>query len=261
MKIEATAKEAPVTPEAPAEIRRGPGGSVLIDTTPKETPAAETPLIAGKFKTHAELETAYAELEKKLGAPKTEEAPAAPAVTTEADAQATAEKAGVDYAALVTEFGEKGELSEATYKKLTDGGIPKEMVDGYIAGQLAIADQLTSTLASDVGGKEQLSALLNWATTNLSEAEAAAYNAVIDTKNVQAAKDAIAGIKAKFVAANGIEPNLIGGETAPSQGVKPFETNAEMVAAMRDKRYNKDAAYTREVFARVQARIDARKRK
>ena len=48
----------------------------------------------------------------------------------------------------------------------------------------------------------------------------------------------------------GYEPDLIGGRT-PRNDNNPFQTAAEITAAMSDPRYGKDAAYTQSVYARI----------
>ena len=48
----------------------------------------------------------------------------------------------------------------------------------------------------------------------------------------------------------GVEPDLYSGRTA-NAGVTPFRTTAEVVTAMGDPRWEKDAAYTDNVKARL----------
>jgi hypothetical protein len=66
---------------------------------------------------------------------------------------------------------------------------------------------------------------------------------------VAVAKLAVEGLKAKYEAANGVRPALVKGG-GNSVGGDAFRSAAEQVAAMRDPRYGKDPAYTRDVEAK-----------
>jgi len=91
-------------------------------------------LLAGKYKNVEELEKAYTELQSKLGkadAPSEEDT--APVDTNEAEN--AVEAAGLDFASLESEYDTQGELSEDSFKKLEQAGIPRSAVDQYIAGQ------------------------------------------------------------------------------------------------------------------------------
>ncbi|CLP71539.1 Uncharacterised protein [Mycobacterium tuberculosis] len=56
---------------------------------------------------------------------------------------------------------------------------------------------------------------------------------------------AILGLKARYDAANGSEPTLLGGNAKASEDV--FRSTAELTAAMKDPRYKKDPAYREDV--------------
>ena len=71
-----------------------------------------------------------------------------------------------------------------------------------------------------------------------------------DVPNVPVIKMAVAGLKAQMDQAQGYEPDLIGGRS-PRSDNNPFQTPAEITAAMSDPRYGKDAAYTQSVYARI----------
>ena len=49
----------------------------------------------------------------------------------------------------------------------------------------------------------------------------------------------------------GIEPDLVTGRPAAS-GPRPFQSSAEVQAAVNDPRYGKDVAYTQSVYARYE---------
>lgn len=224
---------------------------------PTEQPQADRPSwLPEQFKTPEDMAKAYAELRTKMdqgGArqpeaaqPQTQQAPA------QADAQAALEGAGLDYDAFAREFQTSGELSTASYEKLAKAGIPQHMVDSYIEGQRSIADATRNDVLASVGGEEAFTQIVQWAAVNVPKDELQAYNAVVDTGDKAQIKLAVAGMKARYEAANGSEPKLLNGSTQGSGGsVNAFRSNAELVEAMRDPRYAKDPAYRADVENRL----------
>lgn len=216
---------------------------------PETPPAGERPAwLPEKFKNPEDLATAYAELERKQSAPKPEgEAPKPP------ETPPTTPPAGLDFDALGKEWVESGgKLSEASKKALSDKGIPESAVAGHVEGAKAKANALVQEITSLAGNPANLAAIYEWAKANMTPAEIAAYDATVSTGDTEAVKLAFGGLQAKYIAANGQDPALLGGEGSPTMaGVKPFASKAQVVAAMRDPRYKNDPAYRAEVEARV----------
>lgn len=232
----AEAGEAPsTTPEAPS-------------TTPQEE---QKPAWLGEFESPEALAKAYAELRTKMsreGSPK-ETAPAE-TPTTRDEAAKVAEGAGVDMAALETEFLEHGGLTDATYENLAKAGFARETVDAYIAGQQALNEQIQSRIEEHVGGADRLQAALEWAATGLSQEEAQAFNNAVTKADEVGLKFLMDGLMAKYTAAEGNEPRLHGGSVSGSSG-SVFRSTAELTAAMGDPRYQRDEAYRADVMARL----------
>lgn len=229
-----------------------------IDLTDPPTSSIEPtkpdePLLAGKFKTPEELEKAYKELEGKLGQTKEPDEPAEPKEPEQPEIMV----AGLPASKYFKEFEETGAISEDSYKELADKGIPKELVDAYIEGQKArvsqsqdLSEKAVNDLITDIGGKEAFDKMRAWANTGgLTEDEKNTYATAVDSGDPRITKMAMENLKAKYEAAYGHAPNLVEGQAAT--GPSAFKSNAEMVAAMRDPRYNTDPAYTREVERKV----------
>ena len=200
-----------------------------------------------KFNSVEDLAKSYSELEKKLGdnkeeAPK-EDAPKTETKTTDLEiAEKAVESAGLNMDNLATEYNEKGELDTKSYEALEKAGIPKDYVNQFIEGQKAIADQQATSIKDMVGGADAYTEMSNWAADNMSEEEKTAYNTAVNSKDIETAKLAVVGLKAKFERANGNEPSLVEGKaTVTSQG--GYKSWAEVTAAMGDDRYQKDPAY------------------
>ena len=200
-----------------------------------------------KFESAEDMAQAYAELEKKQSEPKepkeTKEAKKtdeAPAPSNEVISSAT------------EEFTSNGELSDATYDSLAQAGIPREMVDAYIAGQQSLVDAQTNAIHETVGGVGEYEAMAKWAGENLSDEELDAFNTIVEGGTVSQATVAVKGLYAQYKALGGGEPSLEkGGTSAADAGAKPFASAAEVTRAMRDKRYAEDPGYRQMVENRL----------
>ncbi len=199
-----------------------------------------------KFASWEDMAKAYSELEKKQG--ETSATPEVPASADDAKAQVDA--LGLDFDSYSSEFATNGELSQATYDALAKAGVPKEIVDAYIAGQEAQASQMVDGVHAEFGGAEAYGQMVNWAAANMSKAEVTAFNKVMDTGDVASIKLAIGGLQSRYKSAVGEEPNLLNGGNADTNG-DAFRSTAEITAAMRDPRYAKDAAYRADVQAKI----------
>jgi len=224
-------KEAETTSEKPVEDN-------VTQSKPEGLPE--------KFNSVEDLAKSYSELEKKLGDNK-EEAPKeeAPKTDTKNDldiAEKAVESAGLNMETLSSEYAEKGELDAKSYDALEKAGIPKNYVDQFIEGQKAIADQQSKSIKDMVGGADAYSDMSNWAADNMSEEEKTAYNTAVNSNDIETAKLAVVGLKAKFEKANGNEPNLVEGKGTIT-GQDGYNSWAEVTAAMGDDRYQKDPAY------------------
>lgn len=165
------------------------------------------------------------------------------------DAKKTLSEKGVDYAALEAEYNEKGELSEASYAALKEAGYDKEVVDMVIAGWQAKADNFFNAVVDGAGGADEYGKIQQFV-VGQGEGAVKAFNSIMEQGDLNTINAYVAGIKAQMVAKYGTSnPTLTGkGVTNAVQG---FADQAEMVKAMSDPRYNRDAKYTKEVEARV----------
>ena len=211
-----------------------------------------------KFNSVDELVKSYSELEKKLGeqSQPTEQS-VDPVSKTEVKqeeqpksdldiATKAVDSAGLNMETLSEEFAKDGKLADGSYKSLEKAGIPKEYVDRFIAGQQAIADQQSATVKNLVGGTESYDNMSEWASQNLTETEKQAYNTAVNSKDLEAVKLAVVGLKARYAQSTGSEPTLVEGKASPS-GEQGFASWAQVTQAMSDPRYAKDPAYQAEV--------------
>ena len=228
----------------------------------------ENGLILGKFKSVEDLAASYKELEGKLGQVSEEDQ-----VTEETEEQteeefnaeeyygdglaSVLEEVGIDVEDITQRFSDTGEINEDDYSKLGEAGFSKQVIDTYLQGlrgASANAEDISNAAATEIknsiGGEEAYEQLVQWSSKNLPEETLKSFDELLNTATVPVIKMAVAGLKAQMDQAQGYEPDLIGGRS-PRSDNNPFQTPAEIAAAMSDPRYGKDAAYTQMVYARV----------
>ena len=215
--------------------------------TPVETPATEVEQpkekILGKFETQDDLIKSYQELEKKISTPKAEDK----GLEIEAKAEEAVAQAGLDMSALQTEYDDNGELSQNSIDKLTAVGIDKNIIDAYIDGQTALAQNIEADIKGAVGGNDQYKGMVEWAKENLSAEEVTAYNNTVNSRDIASVKLAVTGLKARMDA--GREPNLVQGKASVSTG--GYESWAQVTQAMNDPRYANDPAFRKQVELKI----------
>jgi hypothetical protein len=217
------------------------------------------------------LAKSYRELEKKQSGAKTEDTPAdatktetppppaTPADVTPEHAQTATPDAtrealkstGLDYDAISARFQANGKLADEDRAALKGIGLTDSVIDSYIAGQQAQANQFVATVTEPVGGPQEYAKIQTWAAANMTPAEKVAFNNIMNGSDVEAAKFAIAGLKSKYDAAVGVEPQLVNsGNTAPSLG-PVYRDNSELMKDMQDPRYKTSEAFRRDVRERL----------
>lgn len=174
-----------------------------------------------------------------------------------AEAAAKVAAAGVDPAVILEEYRGEGKLSDKSYADLEAAGYDKASVDALIADQEAQTQVYYKAVYAHAGGPEGFNRLAAFAKVNDPSA-AAKFNEALESGNLAACKEIISGLKGKLASKYGTNNKGITAAKAqvaakPANAAKPFESSSEMVKAMGDPRYNRDAKYTREVEARVAA--------
>lgn len=246
----------PTAPEGHEAAMVAKVDAAALAADPPAPDAGRPSWLPEKFKSVEDMATAYAALETKLGTPAAAKPAAAavvpPVVPPVADAAAEAAKAaGLDMAALRSEFAESGKLSDASTAKLAAAGFDQATIDGYIAGQRALSDAYDSDVKSATpGGADKFGEMIAWAKVGLTASEVTAFNTAVSSGNADVAKLAVAGLGTKFTAAVGNEPTLVGGRVNASASDQ-YESLAQMKADMAMPIYKVDPAFR----AKVQAKI------
>lgn len=242
------------------------GNTHKVDVTPDIPPKPEG--IPDKFYNaqtgevdYQALAKSYQELEKRIGQPKdqpkadeksTQEPPKNESEAGQQEANKAVEKAGLDMSSLQAEWAETGSISDESYAALEKAGISKETVDSYIAGQQALVEQVRQQAFTLTDGEENYTAMVKWATENLSPEEIQAFNSQVKTRNQGVRDIAIRGLYSRFTTENGVQGNLVQGKTSgDGSSNQGYASRAEMLVDMNDPRYKADEAFR----AKVQAKL------
>ena len=200
--------------------------------------------LAGKFENAEQLEKAYLELQQKLGQGEEEAQPEAEEV----------QESDPDYLAqALNEYQETGKLSDDMKKQLDE----LDYEDFFSAMQNQAppeAEDLTQeemqAIKGYVGGDEQYAALMDWAGQTLDQNYVEAFDDLVQNGSARAIQLAVRGLMAEYENANGYEGRMLTGKAA-METPDVFRSQAEVVQAMNDPRYDSDPAYRNDVFEKL----------
>ena len=221
--------------------------------------AEQEGLLAGKYKSAEELEKAYVELQKKLGESKEEDTEQASAEPEPEDKPQLSEGATLITDASKEYFDNGNKLSPETLAKFSSLS-SQDLIKAYMEVQATQPQQATppaeittsqiNQIKNSAGGEKAYANIVNWAKANLPQDQVQAFDEVVNTGSVQAIQLAVSGLKAEYDNANGVEGRMVTGKTAPNNG-DVFRSQAELVRAMNDPRYDSDPAYRQDVIEKL----------
>ena len=197
-----------------------PSNPEILNSDEKESLAiaesleqGEQPLLAGKFKDPQALEQAYVELQKKLGEPRDE------VQTTE----------------------DEGEPAEDEPEAEAEDDEDPE----------GLSEEQAEMLMDMVGGDKAYTSMLDWAAENFSKEEIEMYDGVMGSGNANAIYYAIQALQARYNDSVGSDGQTLTGRGAADTD-DSFKSQAELVAAMSDPRYDRDPAYRADLMRRLE---------
>jgi len=221
--------------------------------------ADQEQLLAGKYKNAQELEKAYVELQKKLGENKEEDTEKASAEEQPEDKPQLSEGAVLITDASKEYFDNGNKLSPETLAKFASLS-SQDLIKAYMEVQATQPQQAAppaeistaeiNQIKNSAGGEKAYANIVNWAKANLPQDQVQAFDEVVNTGSVQAIQLAVSGLKAEYDNANGVEGRMVTGKTAPNNG-DVFRSQAELVRAMNDSRYDNDPAYRQDVIEKL----------
>ena len=197
--------------------------------------------LAGKYKNAEELEAAYLELQKKLGSQED---------NVQEESSETTEGSWLEEA--YESIRESGELSERLTQQISDMSsmdVFNAMKDNTPNTSRDLSEGELNTVYNAVGGEEQYGNLITWAQDNFSEQEIAAYDSVIDSGNLAQINLALQALYYRYTDAVGQDGDMLQGK--PAQAEAAFRSQAELIQAMNDPRYDNDPAYRQDVLNKL----------
>jgi len=214
----------------------------------EEMEAQQEQRLAGKYKNAEELEAAYLELQKKLGDQSSKEEP-----------EETPEEESSDSSLLdqLWEQAQADNYNEETLQQLAKAD-PNELAKMYLdyrsKAEQSAGPQMTeadaTNLRNAVGGDEKYSEMIGWASENLTAQEIELYDSVMERGDPASAYFAVQALAYRYQDANGVEGNLVQGKSPATSG--GFRSQAELVQAMSDPRYDSDPAYRQDVTRKLE---------
>jgi len=219
-------------------------------------------LLAGKYKSTEDLEAAYLSLQKKLGQeePNYEESDEGYAEEEGSDEEISDDAPAVS---LINEASEEyyandGTLSEETIEKFSEMS-STDLVNAYLEIQaknpqaprgVEMSEGQVNSVQNAAGGEANYNRVIEWAANNLPNNQIDAFDSVVDSGNPAAIGIAFQGLQRQYDEANGYEGRMLQGKPAGSKG-DVYRSQAELVAAMSDPRYDTDPAYRADVVDKL----------
>ena len=115
----------------------------------------------------------------------------------------------------------------------------------------SLTEEQANFLMNMVGGEKAYKSMLDWASDNFSKHEVNMYDNVMASGNANAIFFAVQALQARYGEGVGTDGETLTGRGAGSDD-DSFQSQAELVAAMNDPRYDRDPAYRRDVMRRLE---------
>ena len=238
-------------------------------------------MLAGKYKSAEELESAYLELQKKLG-----DAPAEQAEPeSKPEYELYAEDGSVNYDTANELYGEQlgnlfkdnsidpfamskhfeennGTLNEEMYGQLAKAGLSKDIVNNYLNGlrdqvgytpdtpEPVLTAQEVGEIKGLAGGDSGYDALMEWAGQNLDKTAQDEYDAVLATANKTAIKFAVTALMGQYEDSQGRDSRIVTGKQSSTEN---YRSMAEVVRDMNKPEYQTDEAFRDDVIRKLSA--------
>ena len=217
---------------------------------------AQDNLLAGKYKNAQELEKAHIELQKKLGEKGSAEPE--PEVESQPETEAKTENKEAPVDTLLDDLWKQSQdekFEQETLDKLR-GMKPEDLANMHLnyrrqSQPREFTEQDVQQLKSIVGGDKEYGDMMQWATKTLNKQEIEMFDQVMEQGNPLAAFFAVRSLAYRYNDATGYDGKMVSGK-APKQNTDVFRSQAEVVKAMSDSRYDDDPAYRQDVMKKLE---------
>ena len=212
---------------------------------------AQDQLLAGKYKNAEELEKGYLELQQKLSSnqpaekaePEQTEESAEPTILDRIWEESTKQE---EFSPELTE-----EISKMSSTELANMYLDYRQANEGAEPARDFSQDEIQQLQGVVGGQENYTNMIDWAQKSLNETEVNMFDAVMAKGDPLAAFFAVRSLAYAYNDAVGYDGNVVQGK-APRQNTDQFRSQAEVVAAMGDPRYENDPAYRRDIMEKLE---------
>jgi len=220
---------------------------------------AQDNLLAGKYKNAQELEKGYLELQQKLATNDQGTYEQPEAETAEETAEEDTESVNIldDLWAQATSEGDYSEETLASLEEMT----PREVAKMHLEYRNKTRNQQQQSqdfseadieeLKGVVGGEANYTNMIQWAQQNISKQEVEMFDSVMERGDPIAAFFAVRSLAYAYQNSIGYDGNTVQGK-APRQSTNQFRSQAEVVAAMADPRYEEDPAYRNDIMEKLE---------
>ena len=227
---------------------------------------AQDQLLAGKYKDAQELEKAYVELQKKLGDKGTEDSSETGDSDNNEEVESRENKEEKEEADVDTSkdkiLDKLWEESGSDFSKETLEELQKldsvDIADMHLRyrerveqSMPKITEQQVTELKNVAGGEQGYTEMLQWAKDSLNPQEVEMFDAVMDRGDPLGAFFAIRSLAYRYQDAQGYEGKMVTG-SAPKGDGSQFQSQAEVVEAMSDPRYDRDPAIRHKIMKKLE---------
>ena len=212
----------------------------------EELEAAHEARLAGKYRNTEELEAAYLELQKKLGSSEDEG-------EYEEGSEESEEFDDGGLYDILDYYYQTGEISDEALEaidQMSASDVFALMADRDAGAQgREMSGEEISSVYDAVGGEQEYNALTSWAADNLGENEINAYDAMIESGDMNQISFALQALYYRYTDAMGQDGNMFQGKPAAAE--YGFRSQAELIQAMNDPRYENDPAYRQDIIEKL----------
>jgi hypothetical protein len=157
------------------------------------------------------------------------------------------ESAGLKVEDLGRQIRETGKIADDSKAKLVQAGIPESLIDEYVQLANAHMERAASAAMEYIGngsaeaGESEWTAMNEWASKNLSEAEKVRYNEMLAGPDWKVAIDTLR-TKMRAASPTAREGSLITG-TVTGPTITGYSSKRQMIADMQSDKYKNDPAF------------------
>lgn len=222
--------------------------------------AQEEQLLAGKYKNAEELEKAHLELQKKLGeksSENVEEEEEEEFEEEEEEYEIDEEDSDGTIIDRVFEAGTNNELTDELLQELGNTSkqdlatLALEYKNQSLQSQAEVlTEDDAQRIRDSIGGDDAYNNMIEWAGNNLPEDDVNMFDAAIDKGDPLTCFFATQALAYRYQDSIGRDGEMITGKAPKSTG-DVFNSQAEIIKAMEDERYDDDPAYRESIMQKI----------